>query len=79
LTKPEAPKGQNSARPRVRPAGFRRAAIATDPPQVLDLYSGLQTGAAADEVILRAEADGAPFANSEELRRWVAQGLEELS
>jgi hypothetical protein len=43
------------------------------------LYSGLEVGASADEVIQRAEADGAPFANSDELKGWVAQGLEELS
>lgn len=43
------------------------------------LYSGLHAGASADEVIERAEADGAPFAKSEELKAWVAQGLEELS
>ncbi|MGN6664699.1 MAG: hypothetical protein ACTHK6_10930 [Solirubrobacterales bacterium] len=43
------------------------------------LYSGLQAGASSEEVIQRAEADGAPFAKSEELKAWVAQGLEELS
>lgn len=43
------------------------------------LYSGLKAGATADEVIRRAEADGAPFAKSDELKDWVAQGLEELS
>lgn len=43
------------------------------------LYSGLEAGASADEVIRRAEADGAPFVQSEELRAWVTQGLEELS
>jgi hypothetical protein len=43
------------------------------------LYSGLKAGASADEVIRRAEDDGAPFAKSDELREWVAQGLEELS
>lgn len=43
------------------------------------LYAGLQAGASADEVIRRAEADDAPFAKSDELKAWVAQGLEELS
>jgi hypothetical protein len=43
------------------------------------LYAGLRAGASADEVLARAEADGAPFAGSDELRTWVAQGLDELS
>ena len=43
------------------------------------LYSGLQEGATADEVLARAEADDAPFARSEELRAWVAQNLDALS
>jgi hypothetical protein len=43
------------------------------------LYSGLQSGASADEVLARAEADGAPFAHDERLRKWVAQGLAELA
>jgi hypothetical protein len=43
------------------------------------LYAGLKAGASADEVIARAEADGAPFAGSEELEAWVRQGLDELS
>lgn len=43
------------------------------------LYAGLQAGADADEVLARAEADGAPFCASEECRAWVAQGLAELS
>jgi hypothetical protein len=46
---------------------------------VVYLYAGLREGAAADEVLARAEADGAPFAGSDELRAWVAQGLDELS
>ena len=46
---------------------------------VVYLYAGLQAGATADEVLARAEADDAPFAASEELRAWVAQGLVELS
>lgn len=43
------------------------------------LYAGLKAGAPADEVIQRAEADGAPFAGNDELKAWVARGLEELS
>jgi protein tyrosine phosphatase (PTP) superfamily phosphohydrolase (DUF442 family) len=37
------------------------------------LYAGLDAGASADE-LARAEADGAPFAVSEELRAWVQAG-----
>ena len=43
------------------------------------LYAGLRAGAPADEVLARAEADGAPFAQAEPLRAWVTQGLTELS
>jgi hypothetical protein len=46
---------------------------------VIYLYAGLKSGASADEVLERAEADGAPFTRSDELKDWVAQGLEELS
>jgi hypothetical protein len=46
---------------------------------VIYLYAGLRAGAAPDEVLARAEADGAPFAGSDELRAWVVQGLDELS
>ena len=46
---------------------------------VVYLYSGLRSGASADEVLTRADADDAPFTKSEELRAWVAQGLDELS
>ncbi len=46
---------------------------------VVYLYSGLKAGAAADEVIAQAEADEAPFVQSDELKAWVAQGLDELS
>ena len=45
---------------------------------VVYLYAGLRTGAPADEVLARAEADGAPFCGSDELKAWVAQGLDEL-
>jgi protein tyrosine phosphatase (PTP) superfamily phosphohydrolase (DUF442 family) len=46
---------------------------------VIYLYAGLKAGATPEEVLVRAEADGALFAGSEELRAWVAEGLEELS
>jgi hypothetical protein len=42
------------------------------------LYAGLKAGASADEVIARAEADGAPFTQADPLRAWVRQGLDEL-
>jgi protein tyrosine phosphatase (PTP) superfamily phosphohydrolase (DUF442 family) len=43
------------------------------------LYAGLRAGAAADEVLARAEADDAPFSGSDDLKAWVVQGLDELS
>jgi hypothetical protein len=43
------------------------------------LYAGLQAGAPAEDVLARAEADGAAFVRSDELRAWVADGLEQLS
>ena len=43
------------------------------------LYAGLRTGASAEDVLARADADDAPFARSEELRAWVADGLAKLS
>lgn len=43
------------------------------------LYAGLRAGAPAEEVLARAEEDEAPFAGSDELKAWVAQGLSELS
>jgi hypothetical protein len=42
------------------------------------LYAGLEEHASADDVLGRAEADGAPFVQSEELKAWVRQGLDEL-
>ena len=42
------------------------------------LYAGLRSGATVDQVLSRAEADDAPFAKSDDLRAWVAQGLDEL-
>ena len=43
------------------------------------LHAGLQSGASADEVLARAEADEAPFASSEEIRMWITESLAELS
>lgn len=43
------------------------------------LYAGLRDGASADDVLARAELDDAPWARSDELRAWVADGLAELS
>ena len=43
------------------------------------LYAGLQAGASAEGVFARAEADDAAFVKSDELRAWVAAGLEQLS
>jgi hypothetical protein len=43
------------------------------------LYAGLQSGASADDVLARADADGAPFAEVEALRAFVTQGLAELA
>ena len=43
------------------------------------LYAGLQAGAAAEDVLARAEADDATFVQSDALRAWVAEGLEQLS
>jgi hypothetical protein len=42
------------------------------------LYAGLRAGASADEVLARADADGAPFAGNEDLRAWVTEGLATL-
>jgi hypothetical protein len=43
------------------------------------LYAGLRARAGADEVLARAESDNAPFTRSDELRDWVARGLDELA
>jgi hypothetical protein len=42
------------------------------------LYAGLRSGASADQVLARAQSDGAPFADAEPLRAWVVQGLADL-
>ena len=43
------------------------------------LYAGLQAGASAEDVLARADVDEAAFMQSDELRAWVANGLEQLS
>ena len=43
------------------------------------LYAGLRSGVSAEEVLARADADGAPFTQAEPLRSWVTRGLAELS
>ena len=43
------------------------------------LYSGVRSGASAEQVVTRAEADDAPWVQSDELRAWVADGLAQLS
>jgi hypothetical protein len=43
------------------------------------LYAGLSSGATAEDVLAQADADGAPFTQSDELKDWVRQGLGELS
>jgi hypothetical protein len=43
------------------------------------MYAGIGAGASADEVLARAEADGAPFCKSEEIKAWVAEGVRELA
>src|SRR5690349_11275696 len=45
---------------------------------VVYLYAGLRAGASADEVLARADADGAPFTGSDQLRAFVTQGLDQL-
>src|SRR5207244_521306 len=46
---------------------------------VIYLYAGLRAGASADEVLARADADGAPFTKFDDLRSFVASGLDELA
>ena len=45
---------------------------------VIYLYAGLKAGATEQEIIAQAQADGAPFVQSDELVAWVKQGLAEL-
>ena len=53
-------------------AGPRSSAVAY-------LYAGLRAGASPDEVLAKADADKAPFAQSDELRTFVATGIQELA
>jgi hypothetical protein len=46
---------------------------------VVYLYAGLRGGASEEAVLARADADGAPFAGSQELRDFVTEGLRELA
>ena len=43
------------------------------------LHAGLRSGAGADEVLARAQADDAPFTHAEDLKAWVVQGINELA
>lgn len=43
------------------------------------LYAGLRAGAAADEVLARAEADGAPFVAVADYRAFVIDSLARLA
>jgi hypothetical protein len=45
---------------------------------VIYLYAGLRAGATEQEVLARANDDGAPFVQSDDLVGWVKQGLAEL-
>lgn len=45
---------------------------------VIYLYAGLKAGATEREVLERAEVDGAPFLQSDDLVGWVKQGLTDL-
>ncbi len=46
---------------------------------VIYLYAGLRAEATEQEVLAHAEADGAPFLQSDDLVAWVKQGLAELT
>ena len=46
---------------------------------VIYLYAGLQQRASAEEVLARAERDGATFVADEGLKAWVTEGLTELA
>jgi hypothetical protein len=43
------------------------------------LYAGLRAGASSEDVLARADADGAPFAGVDALRAFVTDGLAELA
>ena len=46
---------------------------------LIHLYEGLRSGEPAEQVLARAEREGAPFVQSAECRAWVEQGLRELA
>ena len=46
---------------------------------VIYLYAGLQQGASAEEVLARAERDGAAFVADEGLKAWLTEGLTEFA
>jgi hypothetical protein len=43
------------------------------------LYAGLRAGASSEDLLARADADGAPFAGVDALRAFVTEALEELA
>ena len=45
---------------------------------VIYMYAGLRSGATAEAVIARAEADGAPFCASDDYKAWLTECLDEL-
>jgi protein tyrosine phosphatase (PTP) superfamily phosphohydrolase (DUF442 family) len=45
---------------------------------VIYLYAALRADASEEDILNRAQADDAPFMQSEELVAWVRQGLTEL-
>jgi len=45
---------------------------------VIYLYAGVKAGATGQDVLAQAQADSAPFLQSDELVDWVKRGLTEL-
>jgi hypothetical protein len=43
------------------------------------VYEALHSGEPSEQLLARAESDGAPFVGSAECRVWVEQALHELS
>ncbi len=46
---------------------------------LIHLHEGLRSGEPAEQVLARAEREGAPFVQSAECRVWLEQGLRELA
>ena len=46
---------------------------------LVHLHEGLRSGEPAEQVLARAEREGAPFVQSAECRVWLEQGLRELA